>query len=40
TGGLDLARRVADVLGRDRVDLEVVLVDGGQPVYPLLIGVE
>ncbi|MGL5929472.1 MAG: DAK2 domain-containing protein, partial [Dermatophilaceae bacterium] len=40
TGGLVLARRVADVVGRDRVDLEVMLVDGGQPVYPLLIGVE
>ncbi|MGL5818653.1 MAG: DAK2 domain-containing protein, partial [Phycicoccus sp.] len=40
TGGPALARRVAEVLGRDRVDLEVVLVDGGQPVYPLLVGVE
>ncbi|MGL4743621.1 MAG: DAK2 domain-containing protein [Dermatophilaceae bacterium] len=40
TGGWAVARRVADVFGRERVDVEVVLVDGGQPVYPLLIGVE
>ena len=25
---------------RDRPELEVVVVDGGQPLYPLLIGVE
>ncbi|MFQ6170210.1 DAK2 domain-containing protein [Oryzobacter sp. R7] len=35
-----LAARVAEALERDRPDLEVVVVDGGQPVYPLLIGVE
>ena len=36
----DLAARAAAVLAHDRPDLEVVVVDGGQPVYPLLIGVE
>ncbi len=35
-----LAARVAGVLERDRPEVEVVLIDGGQPVYPLLIGVE
>lgn len=35
-----LAARVARSLAHDRPDLEVVVVDGGQPVYPLLIGVE
>jgi DAK2 domain fusion protein YloV len=36
----DLAARTADQLERDRPDVEVVVVDGGQPIYPLLIGVE
>jgi dihydroxyacetone kinase-like predicted kinase len=31
---------VAAALGHDRPELEVVVIDGGQPVYPLLIGVE
>jgi len=35
-----LAQRVAGVLERDRPDVEVVVIDGGQPVYPLLVGVE
>jgi fatty acid kinase len=35
-----LAQRIASVLGRGRPELEVVVIDGGQPVYPLLIGVE
>ena len=36
----DLATRTAAALDHDRPDVEVVVVDGGQPVYPLLIGVE
>jgi DAK2 domain fusion protein YloV len=36
----DLAARTTASLERDRPDVEVVVVDGGQPVYPLLIGVE
>ncbi len=36
----DLAPRAAAALDHDRPDVEVVVVDGGQPVYPLLIGVE
>ncbi|MBD3785215.1 MAG: dihydroxyacetone kinase, partial [Micrococcales bacterium] len=35
-----LVERLADELGRTRPELEVVVLDGGQPVYPLLIGVE
>ena len=35
-----LAERASAALLRDRPDLEVVVVDGGQAVYPLLIGVE
>ena len=35
-----LAPAVAARLGRDRPEVEVVVLDGGQPVYPLLIGVE
>ncbi len=35
-----LADRLADDLARERPELEVVVLDGGQPVYPLLIGVE
>ncbi len=35
-----LAEATSGALLRDRPDLEVVVVDGGQPVYPLLIGVE
>ena len=31
---------VASALGHDRPELEVVVIDGGQPVYPLLVGVE
>jgi dihydroxyacetone kinase-like predicted kinase len=38
--GPDLAARTADALTQERPDVEVVVVDGGQPVYPLLIGVE
>jgi uncharacterized protein len=35
-----LGERTAAALERDRPELEVVVVDGRQPVYPLLIGVE
>lgn len=35
-----LADRVAADLGRDRPEVEVVVIHGGQPVYPLLLGVE
>ncbi|WP_392542635.1 DAK2 domain-containing protein [Oryzobacter telluris] len=35
-----LAEGVAAVLERERPEVEVVVIDGGQPVYPLLIGVE
>lgn len=35
-----LAERTSAALLRERPDLEVIVVDGGQPVYPLLIGVE
>ena len=35
-----LGQRVAGALERERPDVEVVVVDGGQPVYPLLVGVE
>jgi dihydroxyacetone kinase-like predicted kinase len=35
-----LGRRVAGALERDRPDVEVVVIEGGQPVYPLLVGVE
>jgi DAK2 domain fusion protein YloV len=35
-----LAERSATHLLRERPELEVVVVDGGQPIYPLLIGVE
>ena len=35
-----LAEKVAATLGHDRPELEVVVIDGGQPVYPLLVGVE
>ncbi|HYN65718.1 MAG TPA: DAK2 domain-containing protein [Ornithinibacter sp.] len=35
-----LGAGVAAALEHDRPELEVVLIDGGQPVYPLLIGVE
>ncbi|HSO63660.1 MAG TPA: DAK2 domain-containing protein [Ornithinibacter sp.] len=35
-----LSQRVAGALERDRPDVEVVVIDGGQPVYPLLVGVE
>jgi len=35
-----LGRGVAAALERERPELEVVLIDGGQPVYPLLVGVE
>ncbi|WP_030527937.1 DAK2 domain-containing protein [Phycicoccus jejuensis] len=35
-----LVERLATDLGRERPELEVVVLDGGQPVYPLLIGVE
>ena len=35
-----LGERIAAALERDRPELEVVVIDGGQPVYPLLIGVE
>ncbi len=38
--GAGLAERVAAALGRDRPEVEVVVIDGGQPVYPLLVGVE
>ena len=36
----DLARTVADRLHRHRRDLEISVLTGGQPRYPLLIGVE
>ena len=36
----DLAHRVAARLGRERPEVEVTVLDGGQPTYPLLIGVE
>ena len=35
-----LGTGVAMALERDRPELEVVVIDGGQPVYPLLVGVE
>ncbi len=35
-----LAASTREALERDRPELEVVVVDGGQPLYPLLIGVE
>ncbi len=35
-----LGEGVAAGLERDRPELEVVVIDGGQPVYPLLVGVE
>lgn len=35
-----LAADVAAALERDRPEVEVVVVNGGQPVYPLLVGVE
>ncbi len=35
-----LAARTSAALLRERPELEVVVVDGGQPVYPLLVGVE
>ncbi|HEU5241553.1 MAG TPA: dihydroxyacetone kinase, partial [Ornithinibacter sp.] len=35
-----LGQRVKGALERDRPELEVVVIDGGQPVYPLLVGVE
>ena len=35
-----LGAGVAAALERDRPELEVVVIDGGQPVYPLLVGVE
>ncbi|HEX6917820.1 MAG TPA: DAK2 domain-containing protein [Phycicoccus sp.] len=35
-----LAARTSAALLHDRPELEVVVVDGGQPVYPLLVGVE
>jgi uncharacterized protein len=35
-----LGTGVAKALERDRPELEVVVIDGGQPVYPLLVGVE
>jgi uncharacterized protein len=35
-----LADRVARAVEHDRPDVEVVVLDGGQPVYPLLVGVE
>jgi len=35
-----LGERIAAALEHDRPELEVVVIDGGQPVYPLLIGVE
>ncbi|WP_307835882.1 DAK2 domain-containing protein [Phycicoccus sonneratiae] len=35
-----LAERTAAALARERPEVEVVVIDGGQPVYPLLIGVE
>ncbi len=35
-----LGEGVAAALERDRPELEVVVIDGGQPVYPLLVGVE
>jgi hypothetical protein len=38
--GAGLGEGVAAALEHDRPELEVVLIDGGQPVYPLLIGVE
>jgi uncharacterized protein len=38
--GADLARRTAAALGSERPELEVVVLDGGQPLYPLLVGVE
>ncbi len=35
-----LGDRVRGALERDRPEVEVVVIDGGQPVYPLLVGVE
>ncbi len=35
-----LGAGVAAALEHDRPELEVVVIDGGQPVYPLLVGVE
>ncbi|HWO52080.1 MAG TPA: dihydroxyacetone kinase, partial [Ornithinibacter sp.] len=35
-----LAASTREALERDRPELEVVVIDGGQPVYPLLVGVE
>jgi DAK2 domain fusion protein YloV len=35
-----LAAGVATALEHDRPELEVLVIDGGQPVYPLLVGVE
>jgi dihydroxyacetone kinase-like predicted kinase len=38
--GPGLGETVAEALGHDRPELEVVVIDGGQPVYPVLVGVE
>ncbi len=38
--GAELAERARATLHRDRPEVEVAIIDGGQPVYPLLIGVE
>ncbi len=38
--GAELAQRARAALQRERPEVEVVIIDGGQPVYPLLIGVE
>ena len=35
-----LGQRVKGTLERDRPEVEVVVIDGGQPVYPILVGVE
>lgn len=38
--GEDEAEGIADKIGKDHPDLEVNIYDGGQPLYPLIIGVE
>jgi dihydroxyacetone kinase-like predicted kinase len=39
-GARDVGDRVGDYLRASRPDVEVMTYDGGQPRYPLLIGVE
>jgi hypothetical protein len=39
-GAGDLAERCASHLSHDRPNVDVVVYDGGQPDYPLFVGVE